>query len=270
MNVIFILLLLLLLFIPIVPFLLFHVFSIVYYFVKDVFEYFRFKKWKRFDLSGIYIYGGLFGCGKSLSIVEYAYSIYKKYDNVIFYSNMTLKGIPYVKFEYFEQLLDPTPEGKHIVYIIDECGSLMNSRNYKNNKISETEFVLCLNQIRHTDKCLFLASQRFHMCDKNFRQVAVEWVECSRHWRIIKHSFYDPWELENCPNPSMVKPLRKPQYLLATDKLYGLYDTKEVVENFAKDYLDGNLNIMTYDSQDNSTNDNLKIARVKRKYRGLK
>ena len=77
-------------------------------------------------MSGVYIYGGLFGCGKTLSIVEYAYRIYKQYDNVIFCSNVSLEGIPYVPFVYFEQLLEPAPEGKHIIYIVDECGSLMN------------------------------------------------------------------------------------------------------------------------------------------------
>lgn len=270
--IVIIILLIVLLFacVPFVPFFVKHIPDICYHAVLDCVHFFKDKKWKNYNVSGVYIYGGLFGCGKTLSIVEYAYRIYKQYDNVIFCSNVSLDGIPYVPFVYFEQLLEPTPEGKHIIYIVDECGSLMNSRNYKNNKISETEFVLCLNQIRHTDKTLLLASQRFSMCDKNFRQIAVEWVECSRTWRFIKHSFYDPWDLENCSNPKMIKPLRHSQYIFASNKIYKLYDTKEVVNNFCENYLAGTYNFIQIEATDNSTNDNYKVANVKRKYKKYK
>lgn len=187
------------------------------------------------------MYGGLFGCGKTLSVVSYANSIYKNYRNVRFVSNVDLKGVPYTRFVYFEELLEimPSYEDEHIIYIIDEAGSIFNSRNYKTNKISESEFCLALNTIRHDNKMIILTSQRFGMTDKMFRQVAVHWIECKKFWRVIRQKIYDCYELEYSAKTMEEIKCLKTQYMFCTDKLYNSYDTKEHVEVFRNDFLKG-------------------------------
>lgn len=200
---------------------------------KDIYKYFRYKEYKTFKDTGIIMLGGLFGTGKSLNMVDYATKIYKRYDNVEIYSNITLKDIPYVKFEYFEQLCDPVEKGSIRVYICDEFGSLFNSRNYKTNKITENQYLITLNQLRKENKLLLITTQRYGMVDKVFRQVCKEWLECKKWWRFYFYDTYDPYDLEYSADPRLIRPIRFfPHVLFATDKVYARYDTHEIVQGF--------------------------------------
>lgn len=200
---------------------------------KDIFNYFKFKKWKTFTDTGIIMFGGLFGTGKTLNQVDYATQIYKKYDNVEIYSNITLTNIPFTKFEYFEQLTEPVEDGCIRVYICDEFGSLFNSRNYKSNKITETEYLTTLNQLRKESKLLLITTQRYGMVDKVFRQVCKEWCECKKWWRFYFYDVYDPYDLEYSADPRLIRPLKiLPHVLFATDKVYSRYDTHEIIKGF--------------------------------------
>ncbi len=247
---------------PVIPFIFSHLFSIIYYSVKDIISFFKNKKWRIYENYGIYIYGGLYGGGKSLSITKYCEEIYKKYNNVKFISNIDLHNVPYEKFEYFEQLMDsPDYDGQCIIYVIDEIGSLMNARNYKNNRIGETQFLYTLNQIRKQNKTLLLASQRFGMCDKNFRQCAVQWIECSKFWRICSQLVYDPYDLECSLNPKLVKPIKRKSFFLATDKLFNAYDTKQLVKDFKDNFDKNNFNPIVVEPNDTSLAGDLSMAR---------
>ena len=74
----------------------FNLHNIGIYSVKDLFFYFKEKKWNDFDLYGIDMYVGMFGKGKTLSLVHTASSIYNRYgDSVCFLSNIHLQNIPY-------------------------------------------------------------------------------------------------------------------------------------------------------------------------------
>lgn len=247
---------------PIVPFIFTHIGHLVWYAVKDIYKYIKGRKWKKYNNYGIYIYGGLYGGGKSLSISKYCTEVYKHYDNVKFISNIDLHNVPFERFEYFEQLMsEPDYDGQCIIFVIDEIGSLMNARNYKNNRIGETQFLYTLNQIRKQNKTLLLASQRFGMCDKNFRQCAVQWIECSKFWRICTQTIYDPYDLECSLNPKLVKPIKRQKVFLATDKLFNAYDTKQLVRDF-KDKFDKNeFNPIVVEPLDNGLEGSLGQAR---------
>ena len=75
---------------PVIPFVLLHIVKMMLYMCKDMFTYIKGRKWKKYANYGIYIYGGLYGGGKSLSISKYCTEIYKKYDNVKFISNIAV------------------------------------------------------------------------------------------------------------------------------------------------------------------------------------
>ncbi len=209
------------------------VFMHFWYIFTDLFKYYKNKEYKNFTDTGIIMFGGLFGTGKTLNMVDYATHIYNRYDNVEVYSNVTLTNIPYVKFEYFEQLCDKVEDGHIRIYICDEFGSLFNSRNYKTNKITETEYLTTLNQLRKENKLLLITTQRYGMVDKVFRQVAKLWFECHKFWRLYFYKIYDPYDLEYTADPRLVRPLKIfPHCLFATNKVYARYDTHEIVGNF--------------------------------------
>lgn len=247
---------------PLIPFIFTHIAKILFYACKDMYMYIKGRKWKKYANYGIYIYGGLYGGGKSLSISKYCEEIYRHYDNVKFISNIDLHNVPYTKFEFFEQLMDEQDyEGQCIIYVIDEIGSLMNSRNYKNNRIGETQFLYTLNQIRKQNKTLLLASQRFGMCDKNFRQCAVEWIECSKFWRIVKQTIYDPYDLECSLNPKLVKPIKRSSFYFATDKMFNAYDTRQLVKDFKDKFNKDEFNPIIVEPSDKSLDGDLSQAK---------
>lgn len=247
--------------VPATKYILIHPFKCSYYAAKDLYSFFKNKKWRIYDKFGIYIYGGAYGQGKTLSIVEYINHVYKSYDNIRIISNITLHNVKYEKFEYFEQLMtEKNSDDERIIFVIDEIGSLMNSRNYKSNRISETQFIYTLNQIRKDNKTLLLASQRYGMTDKIFRNVAAQWIECSKFWRVYGTTIYDPQELEYSMNPLLVQPISNTYYYLATDKLYNSYDTKELVTDFKKNFDKDTFNPIVVEPSNLDNNANLSVV----------
>lgn len=201
--------------------------------VKDIIRYFKDKKYKKFTTSGIIMYGGLFGTGKTFNIVDYVCRIYKHYDNIEIYSNVTLNNIPFVPFEFFEQITEPVEDGKFRIYVCDEFGSLFNSRNYKGTQLTESQYLTSLNQLRKENKLLLISTQRYGMVDKIFRQVCMEWRECKKLWRFMWFYRYDPYDLEYSFDPRIVQPLSIfPTMTFATDKKRNQYDTHEFVKGF--------------------------------------
>lgn len=204
-----------------------------YYLFKDFYHYVKNREWKKFRKSGIIGFGGLFGTGKTFNAVQYVVNAYRHHDNVQIYSNVDLVGIPYTKFEYFEQLREDVPVGITRIYLCDEFGSLFNSRNYQSNKITEVDYIATLNQLRKEGKLLVVVAQRYGMLDKMFRQVMDTWYECRKCFRVMSITPYDPYELEYTLDPRIVKPLGFPRVCFATDKRRSYYNTNQVVKNFS-------------------------------------
>ena len=85
----------------------FSVFHLPRYIPEDIFNYFRFRKWRLFKEYGIHMYIGMFGHGKTLSMTHRARKLYRKYGNtLLFVSNYSLFDIPYVPLKNFNQLLE--------------------------------------------------------------------------------------------------------------------------------------------------------------------
>ena len=113
--------------------LLFNIHFVLFYSIKDIVKLILFRK-KEFKLYGIDMYIGMFGKGKTLSMVHKAQQIYKVFgDDVTFLSNIKLNSIPYIPLENFEQLIDLENQDKlGYVVIIDEVSSVLSHRNYAN------------------------------------------------------------------------------------------------------------------------------------------
>ena len=76
----------------------------------DIYRYFKFKDWINFEGFGLHIYVGMFGSGKTISMVEKAYRIAKAFPQVRILTNMKLVGFPehteIIQLKNYKQIID--------------------------------------------------------------------------------------------------------------------------------------------------------------------
>lgn len=213
---------------------LFNLHNIGIYSVIDLCRYLKDKKWRIFHDYGIDMYVGMFGHGKTLSMVHKAQQIYKRYgDSIVFYSNFKLTNIPYIPLVNFNQLVDlgeEMPEGvQGYVVLLDEISSVLSHRNYANFPL-ELIGLLCQQRKKHV--YIMCTAQRFFMVDKIWRSITTNVIDCSKVWRFAHNKFYDAWDYENAMNTQLVKKSGHIWWFVK-DKDYNGYDTSEMISKSA-------------------------------------
>lgn len=209
------------------------------YSLYDLFVYFRDKRWKNFNEFGIDMFVGMFGHGKTLSMVHKARLLYKQYgDSIIFISNIHLYDIPYIQLVNFNQLVDlgnDMPEGvQGYVVLIDEVSSVLSHRNFANFPL-ELIGLLCQQRKKHV--YILCSAQRFFMVDKIFRSITTNVIDCNKIWRFCNNSYYDAWDYENAMNSQLVKKLVN-RWWFVKNKDFNAYDTSEMIsKNSVSDFI---------------------------------
>lgn len=230
--------------------------------IKDF--YFWMRRYKHIPKqSKLIVYTGLFGQGKTLSMVHDVINFYNTYNNKIVYddrfnefvkqkvlviSNVDLKTIPYRRFTSLQQLVNiakwrhVTDRKQHIrtvtIACIDELSTCLNSRNYRTN-ISPA-FLNTLLTSRHSQiDRIYGTAQRFQHIDALYRQITSEVIECKKIWRFQLNTIYDAWLLENVPNV-LDLPAKEKTGWFVTDQAYAAYDTLQVVKDLQKECDDKN------------------------------
>ena len=218
---------------------------------KDIYKYIKYKKYN--ELSN-YAYLNLytaysnqvFGCGKTLTMVRDALSLYYKYDgkpvwseekeefvtqHVNLISNIKLNGVRYYRFideHQFTEFEKFGFEDQDInIFLIDEMQALYDSRSFKDNISSEfmTRFLQC----RKNKVIILGTAQRFSRCDKFLREMTSTVITCTKQWRNVFLRYYNASTVEHMDDVTMLIPEATSIYL-ATDNLFERYDTKELVE----------------------------------------
>lgn len=241
---------------------LFHPFKSVYYSISDFIKWLRYFKWRNLASGFIICFVGLFGKGKTLASVHYVVKQYRKYNNRRIYdfdrkkwvtqkvnvlSNVDL-GIPYVKFTGLQQLVDISKiqrdydliNDTYTITLVlgDEFSVQLNSRQFKNN--IDPLFLNTLLTCRHHHISIIYNAQRFGHVDALLRQVTSYVIDCHKVWRVMVHSKYDAWDLENASSPTFCKPLRRYGWFIRK-KDFELYDTLACVDNLVKACEDGDM-----------------------------
>ena len=233
---------------------------VIYYAVKDVYFYFKYKKYNNAPYGYIRCFVAAinyaFGAGKTLFGVHEIIALYRKYNGlqvwcdrrkkfvrqrIYILSNVDFKTIPSVPFESLKQFVDLSKtideyDDLHdtltVTYAVcDEASSQMNSRAFKSN--FDPLFIKTLLTSRHFRASFYLTSQRFDMIDKLMRECVTTVVSCAKLWRFQRYSYYSPQELENATNEVMIKPLKRGCWFIQ-DKDYLAYDTHAFVEDLRK------------------------------------
>lgn len=219
---------------------------------KDLFYYIKERKFFVCPSGKIIAFCGLFGKGKTLSMVHYVTRMYRRYNNRLVFvngkwriqivnvvSNVDL-SIPYIKFEGLRQIVDIAKQKDELdgdkyyfvtLVVGDEFSVQLNSRSFKSN--IDPLFLNTLLTSRHYAISLFYSSQKFLLVDKLLREVTFWVYDCNKIGRIMVHNIFDAFDLENATNLSLVKPLKRTGWLIQ-DKDYQGYDTLACVGNLIK------------------------------------
>lgn len=245
----------LLMFFPIVRCACFHPVKLCFYGATDLYHYISQKKYNYLTTGELVAYTGLFGKGKTLSVVHRVVRAYKRYNGkpvwcprrekfvelrVQVLSNVSL-SIPYEPFETLQQIVNISSTKQSIddindtltvtLILGDEFSVQMNSRNFKTN--IDPLFLNTLLTCRHYYMSLYYTAQRFSHVDALLRQVTSYVVDCRKLWRFQRQYIYDAWEMENATSTSLIKPLARTCWFVS-DQDYNAYDTLACVGNLKK------------------------------------
>ena len=207
-------------------------------FFVDLVNYIKNKGWNNFNYWGLHLFLGRFGGGKTISAVRRVYKICKRHKGVTVLTNLNLTNFPadtkIIKLVNSNQIRE-LPDRS--VVLIDEIGTIFNNRDFSMCKKSVPKPVYqVILQCRHRRIVLYGTVQRFHLLDKQLRDIADTVTECHSYFadpfsRYTTCTEYDAQQYEKWVNNPLL-PIRPLGYsaFIQTDELRGKYDTIEMVE----------------------------------------
>lgn len=228
----------------------------------DIYHYFKFHLYHEMQTGKLICYTALFGGGKTLSCVHHVISLYDRYNDKKIYDTVRKKWVtqkvhiisnvdisrPFERFTSLAQIIRVAENFKDMdeenntrtctVVLGDEFSVQMNSRSFKTN--IDPQFLNTLLTCRHHHIMLIYNAQRFNHVDKLLRDVTTNVIECKKIWRVCIQKTYDAWQLENCQDPTTVKPQARHGWFI-TNQDYSNYDTLACVGNLIKSVKEGDM-----------------------------
>lgn len=201
-------------------------------FIRDLFKLDR----HIFRGYGFWLYCGLGGSGKTLSMVEYLSRMKKKYPKVKIYTNFTC-AVSDGKIERWEDILeiDNVVDGVNygVIFGFDEIHLTFASQNWKNCPDNFLEYI---SQQRKLHKQIVASSQVFTRIDKKLREQTNFVIECKSvlmgRWTFQKF-FHTEEYLANgeLKDKGAHKRVRARHYnFISYDTIRNLYDTGEIMK----------------------------------------
>lgn len=268
----------------------FHLPTVLYNAVVDICKFVKYKRYNEYkDFGKMQIYVANekqpFGSGKTLSIVDYVLAVYRRFNGALvwsksdkkfvpqkikIFSNVELRGVPYVPLLSYEQLINAREECDDTMiqlFVIDELGSQFNNRTWKNNL--PMDLLEAILQQRKSKIAILGTVQDWSLFDKTLRTVSSECIVCSKRWRFVVNRVYYAKDMERAGYNTDLIQSHGVRCFFATDKVYNSYDTNERVSKLVDAVANGEmlsneeiLNHANGDSVDIST-----LTTLKRKYR---
>lgn len=260
--IVFILLLICLVMFPTFRCAFFHPVALLTNGIRDLVQYIAHKEYNNYGTGELIAYTGLFGKGKTLSVVHRVVDAYKQYDGkpvwcprrkkmvtqrIKVISNVSL-SIPYEDFISLEQIVLAAERNKEYddehdtltatLVLGDEFSVQMNSRNFKTN--IDPLFLNTILTCRHYYISLYYTAQRFGHVDALLRQVTSSVIECDKLWRFQRLTKFDAWDLENATNTQLVKPIGRGCWFVR-NRDYEAYNTLACVGNLKKSMKEGDM-----------------------------
>lgn len=145
-----------------------------------------------FSPSGIIVFCGAQGSGKTLSAVKLAKEMLREYPKAMICSNLQINGLDHdiIPFTDYEQLHTLSNEEKGIIFLIDEIHVLWNSLESKSVPISDMA-VFC--QMRKHRRVIIGTSQVYSRIAKPIREQLHMVVRCRNFLKYIQvNQLIDP------------------------------------------------------------------------------
>jgi hypothetical protein len=183
-----------------------------------------FRDKRKKEINGVYIFCGLYGSGKTLSLVNEAYKLKKQGYSVYSNIGLTFQDGHIVSWR---DVINVPPNS---VICLDEISNLVNSRDWKN---MPPEFFGLLTQNRKLNIRIMATAQVYDDVDKQFRTLVRFIIQCNRFGRIIRNNYY------NQAGYAHVVDKRKKEFshtYVVENYMYDLYDTYEYVQKLKKLY----------------------------------
>lgn len=229
-----------------VCFILFLMFGTAFYkafplFIKDtlfrLFKRFRGQQ-EPFNLYGVYLYNGLGGSGKTLSLVRRAKELKEKYPKLLIMGNFHSDVID----KYFDswqdiintENIDKDGVNQGVLILFDEMHLTLNSQSWQN---APDELLEYISLQRHLHKCIMGSAQEWSRVSKIVREQVNFIVDCKSYLcgRLITNKCYTKENFmingEQRSSGMRKRPTEWRQSFVGTDKLRQLYDTDEIVKS---------------------------------------
>lgn len=210
---------------------------------KDLVGYLRHKRWEQFEYWGMHLYVGMFGAGKTCSMVNDAYRLAKQYRHLTIVTNLRLYHFP--KHTQILPLTSPQDilnAPANTLVLIDEIGTIFNSRDFAAKQESVPKILfqhLCQQRKRHI--MIYGTTQRWNFLDKQLRDIT-DTVRVTRSH--LGHPFtractvyrYDAQEYDKAfANPLIPLQAQRGDVYVQTDACRQRYDTSQLISNILGD-----------------------------------
>lgn len=213
--------------------------GLLFLLLLDFIKWIKNKGWLVFHGWGLHLYVGLFGAGKTMTMVRDAYGICSRYPGVTLYSNFRVMNFPkHTKIVYFSDMASLMEAPPNTLVLISEIGSLLNSRDFAHGERSLSKQVFMhLTQCRKRNMQILADTQRWNFLDKQLRDITATVRVTRSHlghpWtRICTVRTYDAQEYDKAVNNPLV-PLRElsARVYLQTDACRKRYNTDELIDH---------------------------------------
>lgn len=148
-----------------------------------------------FPYSGMWIFSGQQGSGKTLLMMHCVKDIISQYPNAQIVSNVNIYGIPSIPYKGVEDFEKYKNGSDGIIFVIDEIHILFNSLESKNMPLSTMQV---WSQNRKNRRLILGTSQRFNRVSKGVREQTTWNYECRRpllnfiySYRVMDGANYD-------------------------------------------------------------------------------
>jgi DNA replication protein DnaC len=207
-------------------------FKFVYVSWSDLIRKMKSGRSKEFDGYGVYMFVGLPGSGKTISVVEYLNRLKEKYgDGVNIYTNFrySKETAPVKSWRDLINYEGPA------VFVLDEVQLTFNSRSWKD---FPPDMVTLLTQNRKMRKQIITTSQSFERVDKVFRELVNYVIECrcvGGRWIFQKWFEKEDYVLGGANDNIRHRRRAKRYNFIASDDIYNSYDTLLRLDDLKKE-----------------------------------
>lgn len=194
--------------------------------IRDYRQLKSFSRDKEFPYSGLWLFSGAQGHGKTLLLMHLLREMVSQYPDAIVVSNIAIYGIPSYPYKGVEDFDKYVNGDKGVIFVIDEIHTLFNSLESKNMPLSTVQV---WSQNRKNRRVILGTSQRFNRVAKEIREQTKLLYCCYRPFLWFhRYSCFDGSEFDDKGNYTG-KGERKHYFVPSWGGLT-MYNTLEVVK----------------------------------------